>query len=95
MIQTYHEHQEALGQQSAQMCDLAGRTLGKAATAVLDADRGMADQVIASQTTLHQMRTDTEQVALNLLALPAPVATGLRRMVAAMWIVNDLDRMAN
>lgn len=93
MRQSYHVELEALGLQAAQMCHLAGRNLVQATTALLHVDREMAEQVIASEMAMHQMRTDTEHVALNLLALQAPVAADLRLVVAAMWMVNDLDRM--
>ena len=39
------------------------------------------------------MRANAENVALELLALEAPVASDLRSVVSAMWIVADLQRM--
>jgi phosphate transport system protein len=59
----------------------------------LDADLSLAEQVIASDLQLDQMRASAENVALELLALESPVARDLRVVVSAMWIVSDLQRM--
>ena len=58
-----------------------------------EADLSLAEQVIASDVTLDQMRASAENVALELLALESPVARDLRVVVSAMWIVSDLQRM--
>ena len=39
------------------------------------------------------MRASTEEAALELLALQSPVATDLRSVVSALWIVADVQRM--
>jgi phosphate transport system protein len=60
---------------------------------LLNADLSQAEQVIASDVRLDEMRSNAEKVALELLALEAPVASDLRTVVSAIWIVADLQRM--
>src|SRR6478672_8896782 len=42
---------------------------------------------------LDDMRANAEKVAVELLALEAPVARDLRIVVSAIWIVADMQRM--
>ena len=75
------------------MCQVASDALRDATRALLDADLIRAEQVIASDVQLDEMRANAENVALELLALEAPVATDLRVVVSAIWIVADMQRM--
>lgn len=75
------------------MCRVASDALRDATQALLDADLIRAEQVIASDVQLDEMRANAENVALELLALEAPVATDLRVVVSAIWIVADMQRM--
>ena len=75
------------------MCQVASDALRDATQALLDADLIRAEQVIASDVQLDEMRSNAENVALELLALEAPVATDLRIVVSAIWIVADMQRM--
>src|SRR5664279_3840331 len=47
----------------------------------------------ATRARLDEMRSNAEHVALELLALEAPVASDLRTVISAIWIVADLQRM--
>ncbi len=75
------------------MSQFTSNSLRTATRALLEADLSLAEQVIASDVTLDQMRASAENVALELLALESPVARDLRVVVSAMWIVSDLQRM--
>ena len=75
------------------MCDVASHCLRDATRALLDADLSLAEQVILSDVRLDEMRSNAEHVALELLALEAPVASDLRTVISAIWIVADLQRM--
>ncbi len=75
------------------MCRLASDTLRDATTALLDSNLALAEQVINRDVELGQMRADGEDVALELLALQSPVASDLRVVVSALWIVADVQRM--
>lgn len=91
--QTYHLRLEDLAAQGARMCRVVSGTMREATDALLKADLSLAENVIATDTELDQMRANTEAVATELLVLQAPVATDLRAVVTALWIVADLQRM--
>lgn len=93
MRQVYQDRLAELGQQGARMCQVAGDAVRDASTALLTGDLVLAEQVIARDVELDRMRADAEDTALRLLALQAPVATDLRVVVSAIWIVADLQRM--
>ena len=82
-----------LGEHGSSMCVVASDALRDATRALLNADLSLAEQVIASDVRLDEMRSNAENVALELLALEAPVASDLRTVVSAIWIVADLQRM--
>ncbi|TKV57651.1 phosphate signaling complex protein PhoU [Nakamurella flava] len=93
MRQAYQVRLADLGDHGYLMCQLTSTALRDATKALLNADLALAEQVIASDVRLDSMRANAEQVAFELLALEAPVATDLRAVVSAMWIVADLQRM--
>ena len=94
MRQAYHIRLNDLTDHGARMCQLAGDTLGRATRAMLTVDLNMAEQVIALDTQVDGMRFNAEALALELLALQAPVASDLRRVITALWIVADAQRMS-
>jgi phosphate transport system protein len=93
MRQTYHTRLDALSDHAARMCQVAADTMRDAHRSLLDADLTLAERVIANDVVLDDMRATTEEAALELLALQSPVATDLRSVVSALWIVADLQRM--
>lgn len=93
MRQAYQFQLSDLGDHGARMCDFAAEAMRQASTALLDANLALAEDVIAMDVRLDEMRASAEQSALELLALQAPVASDLRAVVSALWIVADLQRM--
>lgn len=93
MRQAYQMRLVELGEHGSLMCQVASDLLRDATKALLDADLSLAERVIASDVQLDEMRSNAENVALELLALEAPVATDLRTVVSAIWIVADMQRM--
>ncbi len=93
MRQAYQIRLADLAEHGASMSEVISDALRDATTALLNADLSLAEQVIASDVKLDLMRANAENVALELLALEAPVASDLRSVVSAMWIVADLQRM--
>jgi phosphate transport system protein len=92
MRQAYQMRLADLGVHGSMMCEVASNALRDATKALLDADLSIAEQVIASDVKLDEMRSNAENVAVELLALEAPVASDLRTVVSAIWIVADLQR---
>ena len=95
MRQDYHLKLDHLAHDSSMMCKVAANCLREAIRAMSDGDLSRAQQVIAAESLLGQMRSAAETRALELLSLQAPVASELRTVVAALWIVADLQRMGS
>ncbi|MET0865788.1 MAG: phosphate signaling complex protein PhoU [Nakamurella sp.] len=93
MRQAYQLRLAELGDHGSNMCQVASDCLRDATKALLDADLSLAERVITSDVRLDEMRSNAEKVALELLALEAPVASDLRTVVSAIWIVADMQRM--
>ncbi|MPZ64882.1 MAG: phosphate signaling complex protein PhoU [Pseudonocardiaceae bacterium] len=93
MRDAYIAQLERLADEIAAMCLLAGQSMQRATTALLQSDLQLAEQVIDEDVELDELRSSAEELALRLLALQAPVATDLRLIVAAIQSVGDLERM--
>src|SRR6201989_2199730 len=93
MRTAYHEQLDALTDQLAEMCGLAGVAMERATQALLQADLVLAEQVITDHEQMTAMRARAEESAFVLLALQAPVAGDLRSIVSAIQMVADIDRM--
>ncbi|AZI59039.1 phosphate signaling complex protein PhoU [Nakamurella antarctica] len=93
MRHAYQTRLHDLGEHGARMCHVASDAMRDATKSLLDSDLALAEQVIARDIQIDEMRSSAEDVALELLALQAPVASDLRVVVSALWIVADLQRM--
>ena len=93
MRETYHTQLADLGDIAARMCDVAVETMVGANQALLEANLSLAEEAINRDVELDEMRAEAEDSALHLLALQAPVATDLRAVVSALWVVADVQRM--
>src|SRR5262249_5722722 len=58
-------------------------------------DRSLAQEVIAGDAQIDREDNHINEECLKLLALYQPVASDLRRIVAAMMITTDLERMGD
>jgi phosphate transport system protein len=79
--------------QLAEMCGLAGVAMERATQALLQADLGLAEQVITDHEQIVSMSLRCEERALALLALQQPVAGDLRLIFSSIRIAADVDRM--
>ena len=78
-----------------EMTRLVGSAMSRATTALLDADLGLAETVIAADEQVDALQIDLEERALVLIARQAPVATDLRVLVTALRMSADLERMGD
>ncbi|MEY9849035.1 phosphate transport system protein [Streptacidiphilus sp. BW17] len=92
MRAAYREELEAITAGLEQMAQLAGSAIGRATTALLDADLQLAESVIAADDKLDQLQRDLEERAIAVLARQQPVATELRTVVTALRVSADLER---
>ncbi|MCI0686004.1 MAG: phosphate signaling complex protein PhoU [Sporichthyaceae bacterium] len=95
MRDLYHEELDAISDQLVEMTRLVSSAMSRAATALLDADLGLAEGVIAGDEDVNAIQHALEDSALQLLARQQPVATDLRTIVASLRMSADLERMGD
>lgn len=92
MREAYHEELAALSDGLVEMARLAGSAIGRATTALLDADLRLAEGVIETDVRVDDLQRDLEDRAIALLARQQPVATDLRTVVTSLRMSADLER---
>ncbi len=92
MRDAYHEELDSIGDSLVEMARLVGSAMGRATTALLDADLGLAESVIAADEKVNALHHDLENRAIDLLARQQPVATDLRIVVTSLRMSADLER---
>ncbi|MFT4262836.1 MAG: phosphate signaling complex protein PhoU [Nocardioides sp.] len=95
MRAAFHEDLEAVFTDLADICDSVEQAVAIATTALLQADAGLAEQVISGDARIDAAREAVEERCFELLTLQAPVAGDLRVVVAALRMVSDLERMGD
>jgi phosphate transport system protein len=95
MREAYHVELEQLADELAGMCSMVGDAMELATRALLEADLGLAEQVIGDDSKVDEARSSCEEHAYALLALQAPVATDLRTVLAAIHAAESLERMGD
>ncbi|MFF2350059.1 phosphate signaling complex protein PhoU [Kitasatospora sp. NPDC058115] len=92
MRDAYHEELDSIGDSLVEMARLVGSALGRATTALLDADLALAESVIAADEKINDLHHELENRAIDLLARQQPVATDLRIVVTSLRMSSDLER---
>lgn len=95
MRQQYHEQLEDISNGLVGLTQLVGDAMGRATRALLEADLQAAESVIASDVDIDERADVIEQLALDVIALQAPVAGELRSLVGALRISATLERMGD
>jgi phosphate transport system protein len=95
MREAYHVELGQLADELANMCSMSAVAMELATRALLDADLGLAEQVIGDDAKIDDARSSCEEHAYALLALQAPVATDLRTVLAAIHAAESLERMGD
>jgi phosphate transport system protein len=79
----------------AQMGGLAERQIGDAIDALRQGDHDKAATIVARDKELDVIEAEVEKLAIQLIALRAPVADDLRQVVAAFKISGMLERVGD
>lgn len=95
MRQQYHEQLEEISSGLIEMTQLVGDAMGRATRALLDTDLQAAESVIASDVDIDDRADALEALALDVIALQAPVAGELRSLVGALRMSATLERMGD
>jgi phosphate transport system protein len=77
------------------MADEVRSAMKRATVALLNADAGVGEGVIAGDTVVNELHREVEEKAYRLLARQAPVASDLRLVVTALHIASDIERMGD
>ena len=93
MRTAYGAQLDALTDQMADVCRLAGTAMERATRALLDADLSLAECVIDDHETICEASARAEESGFALLALWAPVARDLRATISSIQIAADAERM--
>lgn len=95
---TRRELDEGLKQLKDMLCDMGQRVeiaLGDAMSALVNLDTAEARRIVADDPQLNQLEGNIAEIGARLIATQQPVATDLRRILAALKIASDLERMGD
>ncbi|GAA2692449.1 MULTISPECIES: phosphate signaling complex protein PhoU [Actinosynnema] len=95
MREAYQDQLGQLAERLADMCAMSGKAMELATKALLEADLGVAEQVISDDAKIDEVRAGIEEQAYALLALQAPVATDLRTVLAVIHAAESVERMGD
>ncbi|GAB3896820.1 phosphate signaling complex protein PhoU [Kibdelosporangium lantanae] len=95
MREVFHDNLGRLGADLADMGVAAAGAMRAATKALLTADLALAEQVLTADTHLDVRRAQCEEAAYALLALQAPVARDLRRILAVIYCAERIERMGD
>lgn len=85
----------ALGEDLTAMSRLVESAISSAGTALLTADLGLAEAVIADDFTIDAIERDLDERCVALIAQQQPVARDLRVVVSALRMSSSLERMGD
>jgi phosphate transport system protein len=91
----FHDQLAALKQRLLDMSERAESLIELAVDALLTRDQAKAEAVITGDRELDAMEVETEQLAVELLALQQPMARDLRYLISAIKITSDLERVGD
>jgi phosphate transport system protein len=93
MRTAFHQQLDALTADIAGLCGTAGTAMERATQALLQADLVLAEEVITAHESFKARIASVEASVVSVLALQAPVAGDLRRVLCALSNLADVDRM--
>ena len=77
------------------LSEMVCQAVTDAVTALKSRDPDLARQIIVRDRELNQTRFEVDEACLAMLATQQPAASDLRRIIAAMNVVLDLERMGD
>ncbi|WP_068251304.1 phosphate signaling complex protein PhoU [Janibacter corallicola] len=95
MRTAFHDELSQVTDDLVELSELVRSAIRSSTTALLDADVRLAEQVIESDREIDARRNELDARSVDLLALQAPVASDLRRVLTSMRMSGDLERMGD
>lgn len=95
MREHFHGELAVLSEGMIEMTRLVGSAVARGTTALLDADLGLAESVIAADERVDALQLEIEERSFDLIARQQPVATDLRVVITGLRMTADLERMGD
>lgn len=95
MRDTYHEELDAVRGSLVDLTNMVGGAMAKATLALVEANLGLAEEVIAADQTIDDYQHALDAKVIDIMARQQPVAVDLRMLVASLRISADLERMGD
>ncbi|HUC18980.1 MAG TPA: phosphate signaling complex protein PhoU [Acetobacteraceae bacterium] len=95
IVRSYEQELTRLSDLIARMGGLVESEVALAATAVVEQDANAATRAVETDPLVDALEREVEQFSIRMLALRQPVASDLRRIVAALKITAGLERIGD
>jgi phosphate transport system protein len=90
--------QDELDQLKARLLEMGGlaeERVRESVESLVSRDPGLVERVLAGDAAINQLQIEIDDRCFKLLALHQPMAVDLRVIVAALKIINDLERVGD
>jgi phosphate transport system protein len=94
-VRHFEQELELLKAKLLEMSALVESAVYRSVQGVVEKNEELAHQVIRNEARINQLEIEVDDMAINLLALQAPLAVDLRLITSAIKINNDLERMGD
>ncbi len=91
----FEQELEELKAKLLEMSALVESAIYRSVQGVVEKNEELANQVLRNEARINQLEIEVDDMAINLLALQAPLAVDLRLVTSAIKINNDLERMGD
>ncbi|HZG61331.1 MAG TPA: phosphate signaling complex protein PhoU [Anoxybacillus sp.] len=78
-----------------QMVSLSQEALNEAIEALQEQNLEKADEIIANDKRINQMEKEINELAITMILRQQPVASDLRRLIVALKISSDIERIGD
>jgi phosphate transport system protein len=92
---TFDREFDQIRQDLAKMGELVGEAIGNAMQSLVERDQQLAEEIIANDAQINDLRFQIEEACLALIATQQPAASDLREIVAIMHMVVEMERMGD
>jgi phosphate transport system protein len=92
---TFDRQFEETRQNLYQLADMVGTAIEQALTALVERDLKLAEDIIAKDININELRFKIEEDCLALIATQQPAASDLREIFAIIHLVVEMERMGD
>lgn len=91
----FDRHLRELRDDVLKLGDMVNLAIGESVRALKESNLSLAQQIIAEDEKINDLRYDIEESCVKLIARQQPMASDLRTIIAAMTIAMELERMGD